>query len=525
MLAIATLLILSIGSTALIQSSFAAKSSTTTTVEKIPNSKELTIDSLTVYIKTLKAKTKSASIEVQVVQDGKTLDSAIKSLGKNDGLSNRKYAGVTLTFESPVKVEAKDFKIVIIGNGIVPMIWTDAKNKSPGFVESEDGKKQFLKKDVTILINNEQLRPSMFEGDGTSTGSEEEENSGNPPSGSSTTINLTVEAKNSKDSSPISGMWIGILQESVLVKSSFTTHTFELPKGDYMVYMDDYNDAATGTTYKFVKWQDSTQGKFRSATLNSDETFTAIYDVEGPGASVPPTDNSGGTTDGGTSTSGDGSSTGSDTGTTTDGGANTVTVKSQLLDSTATSGFEAEIRGLDGVTIKKDFTPATFTLEPNKQVRVIMYWTSDTFFRHWTDGGLHRYHYVTPTDSGQTITAQYEKIALSQQAKLTVLAKTSDGVPIGGTTGTAEDQTLSAEPGLEVQIAPPMSTTPYTAGFTGGSEASPFTLVKGQSYTVIMTEYGQYKFNHWEDNGSNNSARVVPMNSDLRLTAVYDLIQ
>jgi hypothetical protein len=65
----------------------------------------------------------------------------------------------------------------------------------------------------------------------------------------------------------------------------------------------------------------------------------------------------------------------------------------------------------------------------------------------------------------------------------------------------------------------------YTAGFTGGSEiADAFHFFKGQTYTVIVQEYGQYKFSHWEDNNSTNRARAVPLNGDLTLTAIYDVI-
>ena len=110
-----------------------------------------------------------------------------------------------------------------------------------------------------------------------------------------------------------------------------------------------------------------------------------------------------------------------------------------------------------------------------------------------------------------------------------MLAETADGRPIGGTTGTSEDGTLNALPGVEVQIAPPGSLTPftaYTAGFSGGSEIEEqFYFVNGQTYVVIMQSFDEYQFSHWEDNGSTNSARSHTLSGDVTLTAVYNVVQ
>jgi hypothetical protein len=189
--------------------------------------------------------------------------------------------------------------------------------------------------------------------------------------------------------------------------------------------------------------------------------------------------------------------------------------------------MEAQLReAATGVNVDSGFTPTTLQMESGKDYRAIMYSFSPFWFRHWTDGGLHRYHLVSGDGQAHSFTAVYEQIPASGEAQLTVQAKTTDGTPIGSTTGTQEDNTLQAQPGIEVLVAPPGSLTPYTAGFTGGSEATPFHLVKGQTYTIIMEEFGQYKFSHWEDNGSTNSARAVPLTSDTQtLTAIYEVVQ
>ena len=106
---------------------------------------------------------------------------------------------------------------------------------------------------------------------------------------------------------------------------------------------------------------------------------------------------------------------------------------------------------------------------------------------------------------------------------------TADGQPIGGTTGTSEDGTLVAKPGVEVQIAPPGSLTPYTAytaGFSGGSEIEEqFYSINGQTYVVIMTSFDQYQFSHWADDGSTNNARAHTLSGDVTLTAIYNVVE
>jgi hypothetical protein len=191
--------------------------------------------------------------------------------------------------------------------------------------------------------------------------------------------------------------------------------------------------------------------------------------------------------------------------------------------------MKAELRDSAGTNQEFGFTPATLTMEQGEDYRVIMYSFDDNYFRNWADGGLHRYHSVSADDDGQSLLARYEHVDDSQKAKLRVVAETADGQPIGGTTGTAEDGTLEAKPGVEVQIAPPGSLTPYTAytaGFSGGSEIEEqFYFPSGQTYVVIMQDFDQYHFSHWQDDGSTNNARSYTLTGDVTLTAVYDVVE
>ena len=102
-----------------------------------------------------------------------------------------------------------------------------------------------------------------------------------------------------------------------------------------------------------------------------------------------------------------------------------MTVHSQLLDGSTLTGMRAELRDSSGTNQEFGFTPATLTMEPGEDYRVVMYSFDNNYFRHWTDGVLHRYHSANAEDSGQSLSARYEHIDDSQKAKLRVVAITS----------------------------------------------------------------------------------------------------
>jgi hypothetical protein len=66
-------------------------------------------------------------------------------------------------------------------------------------------------------------------------------------------------------------------------------------------------------------------------------------------------------------------------------------------------------------------------------------------------------------------------------------------------------------------------TTLSQGGSTVGTGFTPatFTVNSGQQYTATVSNYGVWRFDHWEDNGSTNQSRVVSITSDTTLTAVY----
>jgi hypothetical protein len=451
-------------------------------IASIPRSQgdteETTIDEVTMDARKITTRT-SGSVYVAITQGEEVLGLASLDAGDLDV----HYTQANLTFDG-VEVTG-DFELAVIFHGAGAIAVTDvaiAGDTTTGGVDDDDDN-----------------------------GSPDDDDDPVMPPGM---VHLSVEAV-SQNGTELSGLWVGVMDNSSTITTGFTEAEFNLTAGNYTVMVDDFTDGTS--TYTFVEWRDSTQGKARVANLTDNETFTAVYSVQGPGATPPPTTNPPPTnnTDGGDPPA--------------SGGPNTVTVNAELLDGSDLTGMRAELRTTAGDNEESGFTPATLTMQPSEDYRVIMYSFDNNYFRHWSDGGLHRYHSVSPDDAGQSFTARYEHIDDSQKAKLRVVAMTADGQPIGGTTGTSEDGTLVSEPGVEVQIAPPGSLTPftaYTAGFSGGSEIEEqFYFINGQTYVVMMQSFDEYQFSHWQDNGSTNSARAHTLSGDVTLTAIYTVVQ
>jgi hypothetical protein len=200
--------------------------------------------------------------------------------------------------------------------------------------------------------------------------------------------------------------------------------------------------------------------------------------------------------------------------------ANSVTVTSSLSDGTKITGEYMQIR-LNGNVVQSGYSPVTFCkLQPKQQYQVVAYWFGESNFRHWSDGVLLRYHQAIAGPNPVNLTAVYEKIPSALSAQFTVKAVLTNGTEIGGTTSLA-DGSIVAKPGMYLDLTLSRQTTPYTAAFTGSSTL-PFTLLKGQTYTITMYSDQKYKFDHWQDNGSKNPVRSFKISGDsLNNIAVY----
>ncbi len=396
------------------------------------------------------------------------------------------------------------------------------------------------------------------------------------------TANLVVISKDSNGNS-ISGYYTTVSQSGSVKATGYTPASFTLPAGTYVVSVSDYGG------YYFNHWSDGSTSRTHSVTVTTTGTITltAIYSTSAPATttiivktryvdgtyfngavvdlkqngvkiasktspatftvnvgqtySIVPGDTTTATfkqwkngltarertfTASSTSTtyyaiyskvpSSGGSCSGSA------GGANTVKVVTCALDGTPLTGFYTNLR-LNGNIMADGYTPKTFTMTPGNTYVVVLYWCCDYQFRHYSDGTLTRYYEVTPSSSGKLIKGLYELVPASQAAKLNVIAKDTNGKVIGSTT-TNPDGTISTQPGMWMWLTPPGASSPYTGAYTGSS-STPFVIFNGKTYTVTMSSFGSYQFDHWQDNGSTNPKRAFSMNGDsINNVAVYRIV-
>jgi hypothetical protein len=307
-------------------------------------------------------------------------------------------------------------------------------------------------------------------------------------SGASLTVNAVDSSNNA-----LTGYYVEVDQGKSKVASGYTPASFNLPAGTYDVGVGDYGG------YYFNHWSDGTSGRLYAATISASKTtaLTAVYST----------------------TQGGGGSGGG-----TQGAPDTVTVVSTDLNGNPLTGEYVNLR-LNGNIIATGYTPVTFNLQEGQQYVVVAYWYGEYYFRHYTDGTLTRYHYLNadPT-KGITYTAVYEDVPAAQAARLNVHAYDTNGNLIGGTSGSAENGTLIANPGMWETLTPPGATAPYTGAYSDSS-STPFTIFNHKTYTIAMDSYGNYQFDHWQDNGSTNPVRSFAMNGDsINNIAVYRIV-
>lgn len=293
------------------------------------------------------------------------------------------------------------------------------------------------------------------------------------------------------DGSALSGMYVQLSQGGVLVDQGFTPTAFPVTEGmSYEVAIGDYTGAF------FNHW--STGQITRTMTVTASASSTQLDAIYTTTPQPPPPGQV---------------------------GPNSVTVISEFLDGAPTTeNLYVQIR-VDGSVLTEGYTPVTFSnLEPGQEYSIVVYNDKDNWFRHYSDGLLTRYHTVIPGPDPITLTAKYEKVPKTLEARLDITAIDQFGNILGDTTGSVEQGNIVVTPGMWVPITPPGQTTPYTGGFTGGS-GFPFYGFNGQTYTVEMTSYQQYQFSHWEIDGSTNPIRSFTMNGNsLNNVAIYNVI-
>ena len=206
------------------------------------------------------------------------------------------------------------------------------------------------------------------------------------------------------------------------------------------------------------------------------------------------------------------------------GTAGSITVTSSNLGTgAALTGMYVDLR-LDNNHVESGYTPVTFSgLQQGTKYLVVLYGYGDNYFRHFSNGNLQRYSFVTlNATAGQTsysMNGLYETVPKGQAASLNILAQFPNGTQIG--TASEIGGYPQHTPGMYLSVTPPGATAPYTATFTGGS-ILPFIFFNGQTYTVSMSAgYGNVKFSHWKDDGSTDLTRAFTLSGNSTLIAVY----
>jgi hypothetical protein len=209
--------------------------------------------------------------------------------------------------------------------------------------------------------------------------------------------------------------------------------------------------------YVFDHWDDGTTNPARTVTVTQDTTLTAYFRPPVP---------------------------------------TTASITVQSVDSKGTpfNGMWASVTSSNGNSVTTGFTPLAFTGTPGTQYTVSIGNYGGYVFDHWDDGTTNPARTVTVTQD-TTLTAYY-----STSSSITVKSVTLNGAPI---TGLWTVITLS-------------DGTPVASSFTPLS----FTGTNGATYTITMSNYGIFVFDHWSD-GSTNPVRTLTVMQETTLTAYY----
>jgi hypothetical protein len=299
------------------------------------------------------------------------------------------------------------------------------------------------------------------------------------------------------DGSSLTGVYAVLEQDGATVATGFTPMTFTTTSGlNYSLIISDSANAV------FSQWSNGIASNTIFVAANATKTsLTALF--------CPTTCPS--------SAGGVGGGSG--------GAMDSITVtSSNLVTGAAMSGMYVDLR-LNDNHIESGYTPVTFSgLQQGAKYLVVVYGYGDAYFRHFSNGNLQRYSYVTlNATAGQnsySMNALYEVVPNAQAASLNIIAQFPNGTQIG--TASVIDGYPQHTPGMYLSVTPPGGTAPYTATFTGGS-ILPFIFFNHQTYTVAMSlGYSNITFSHWADDASTDPTRAFALDGNSTFIAVYN---
>ncbi len=227
------------------------------------------------------------------------------------------------------------------------------------------------------------------------------------------------------------------------------------------------NTASSGTTYSDTGLVPSTTYTYQVSTINIVGTSSA-------------SNTSFATTSAGTS-----------------GSTVSVTVNSSNLSGTAFNGMWVELHASNGTTLATEYTPITFQVASGSAYTIVSSNYQNYVFNHWNDGTTAPSATITPTQN-VTLTEYYS----TGPTQVTLKVKSVDlsGSPISGL------WTVIKSNGVVV-----------AKGYT----TLTFTATPGTTYTISVSNYQNYVFDHWSD-GSTNPIKTITPTSNVTLVAYYD---
>lgn len=174
-----------------------------------------------------------------------------------------------------------------------------------------------------------------------------------------------------------------------------------------------------------------------------------------------------------------------------------ITVNSVDLTGTAFSGMYVELHASNGTTLATGYTPMTFTIPSGSAYTVVSSNYQNYVFNHWGDGTTNSSITISPTQN-TTLTEYYS----TAPTTVTLKVKSVDlsGNPITGL------WTVIKSNGVIV-----------AKGYT----TLTFTATPGTTYTITMSNYQNYVFDHW-GNGSTNPTKTVTPTQNLTVVAYYN---
>lgn len=187
-------------------------------------------------------------------------------------------------------------------------------------------------------------------------------------------------------------------------------------------------------------------------------------------------------------------------------GSATLSVNSVDSNNNAINGYWTAVTQ-GSSTVQTGFTPFSTTLSSGTYSVSVSDYGSYTF-SHWSDGVTTRAHTVTIGTSSVSLTAVYSTSGGGSGG-----GGTGGGVSTGSTTLSVSTQDDNGN-----SLSGYYATLQSGASIQSGYSPTSFTVSQGNVYTVSVSDYGSYVFDHWQD-GSSVRAKTLTISGATSLIA------